>query len=237
MTEKTAGNIILMTLICLVIFWVFMALRPVQAQSDPESCWLQQSGSSYRPNYDPRASEWEPPDPPDRAPDFYYNPEAGEDRGVPAPLPRPRPDAPVLTYPGENFDAWLEKTRPPVPYLETRRHFSAEALPGMTLTPSWMMTTRGSRAAGAPLPTPGSLPHVEMLPIPSDQQIARAALDRIPIYSRNGRYMAPYSTMLLPGFEREAFYNFLRNQRPSTNIEDRRGEIQPTLQPGERSAA
>ena len=31
MTEKTAGNIILMTLICLVIFWVFMALRPANA--------------------------------------------------------------------------------------------------------------------------------------------------------------------------------------------------------------
>jgi hypothetical protein len=28
---KTAGNLILMTCICLIIFWVFMALRPAQA--------------------------------------------------------------------------------------------------------------------------------------------------------------------------------------------------------------
>jgi len=30
---KTYGNIILMATICIVIFWVFMALRPAQAQS------------------------------------------------------------------------------------------------------------------------------------------------------------------------------------------------------------
>jgi hypothetical protein len=30
---KPYGNVILMTLICIVIFWVFMALRPAQAQS------------------------------------------------------------------------------------------------------------------------------------------------------------------------------------------------------------
>jgi hypothetical protein len=30
---KSFGNLILMTLICLVIFWVFMALRPANAQS------------------------------------------------------------------------------------------------------------------------------------------------------------------------------------------------------------
>jgi len=29
---KTYGNIILMTVICIVIFWVFMALRPASAQ-------------------------------------------------------------------------------------------------------------------------------------------------------------------------------------------------------------
>ena len=29
---KTYGNIILMTVVCIVIFWVFMALRPAQAQ-------------------------------------------------------------------------------------------------------------------------------------------------------------------------------------------------------------
>ena len=29
---KTFGNIILMTVICIVIFWVFMALRPASAQ-------------------------------------------------------------------------------------------------------------------------------------------------------------------------------------------------------------
>ena len=28
---KTHGNVILMTAICIVIFWVFMALRPAQA--------------------------------------------------------------------------------------------------------------------------------------------------------------------------------------------------------------
>ena len=158
-------------------------------------------------------------------------------RGGDVPSPRPRPNAPVLTYPGESFDAWLEKSRPPVPHRESQRYFSArEAFPGITLTPSWMMTTRGSRAAGAPLPTPGSLPDVEMLPVPTDWQIARAAQDRIPVYTRDGRAMAPYSTMPLPGFNRDAFYNFLRNQPPSTNIEDRRGEIQPTIQPGERPA-
>ena len=153
------------------------------------------------------------------------------------PLPRSRPDAPVLTYPGESFDAWERKTRSPVPHQESQRYFSAkEAFPGLNLTPAWMMTTRGSRAAGAPSPTPGSLPHAEMLPVPTDLQIARAAVDRTPVYTRDGRAMAPYSTMPLPGFEREAFYNFLRNQPPSTNIEDRRGEIQPTLQPGEKPA-
>jgi hypothetical protein len=153
------------------------------------------------------------------------------------PLPWPRPNAPVLTYPGESFDAWERKTRSPMPYQESQRYFSAkEAFPGLNLTPSWMMTTRGSRAAGAPSPTPGSLPHAEMLPVPTDLQIARATVDRTPVYTRDGRAMAPYSTMPLPGFEGEAFYNFLRNQPPSTNIEDRRGEIQPTLQPGEKPA-
>jgi hypothetical protein len=153
------------------------------------------------------------------------------------PLPRPRPDAPVLTYPGESFDAWERKTRSPVPYQESQRYSSAkEAFPGLNLTPAWMMTTRGSRAAGAPSPTPGSLPQAEMLPEPTNLQIAKAAMDRTPIYTRDGRAMAPYSTMPLPGFEREAFYNFLRNQPLSTNIEDRRGEIQPSLQPGERLA-
>jgi len=29
---KTYGNLILMTVICIVIFWVFMALRPANAQ-------------------------------------------------------------------------------------------------------------------------------------------------------------------------------------------------------------
>src|SRR5262245_13288351 len=31
MSGKTVGNLILMTLICAVIFWVFMALRPARA--------------------------------------------------------------------------------------------------------------------------------------------------------------------------------------------------------------
>ena len=31
MSSKTVGNLILMTLICVVIFWVFMALRPARA--------------------------------------------------------------------------------------------------------------------------------------------------------------------------------------------------------------
>jgi len=31
---KTYGNIILMTVICIVIFWVFMALRPANAFSE-----------------------------------------------------------------------------------------------------------------------------------------------------------------------------------------------------------
>jgi len=31
---KTFGNLILMTVICIVIFWIFMALRPAQAQSN-----------------------------------------------------------------------------------------------------------------------------------------------------------------------------------------------------------
>jgi hypothetical protein len=31
MNGKTIGNLILMTLICVVILWVFMALRPAQA--------------------------------------------------------------------------------------------------------------------------------------------------------------------------------------------------------------
>ena len=29
---KTYGNLILMTVVCIVIFWVFMALRPANAQ-------------------------------------------------------------------------------------------------------------------------------------------------------------------------------------------------------------
>jgi hypothetical protein len=33
MTMKSFGNLILMTLICIVIFWVFMALRPAQAEA------------------------------------------------------------------------------------------------------------------------------------------------------------------------------------------------------------
>jgi len=32
MTMKSFGNLILMALICIVIFWIFMALRPAQAQ-------------------------------------------------------------------------------------------------------------------------------------------------------------------------------------------------------------
>jgi len=33
---KTYGNIILMTVICIVIFWVFMALRPASAGGCPQ---------------------------------------------------------------------------------------------------------------------------------------------------------------------------------------------------------
>ena len=36
---KTYGNLILMTVICIVIFWVFMALRPTHA-ADDESFYL-----------------------------------------------------------------------------------------------------------------------------------------------------------------------------------------------------
>src|SRR6516225_7564890 len=35
MNGKTAGNLILMTTICIVVFWIFMALRPAQAQIMP----------------------------------------------------------------------------------------------------------------------------------------------------------------------------------------------------------
>ena len=31
---KTYGNLILMTVICIIIFWVFMALRPAHAADD-----------------------------------------------------------------------------------------------------------------------------------------------------------------------------------------------------------
>jgi hypothetical protein len=33
MNGKTIGNLTLVTAICIVVFWVFMALQPVQAQS------------------------------------------------------------------------------------------------------------------------------------------------------------------------------------------------------------
>jgi hypothetical protein len=39
---KTYGNIILMTVICIVIFWVFMALRPAQAPWQPRSLVVSQ---------------------------------------------------------------------------------------------------------------------------------------------------------------------------------------------------
>jgi hypothetical protein len=35
---KTTGNLILMTLICIVIFMVFMAIRPVAAHAEREWC-------------------------------------------------------------------------------------------------------------------------------------------------------------------------------------------------------
>ena len=35
MSGRTIGNLILMTLICVVIFWVFMAMRPVRAGETP----------------------------------------------------------------------------------------------------------------------------------------------------------------------------------------------------------
>jgi hypothetical protein len=37
---KTYGNLVLMTAICIVIFWIFMAIRPVQAgeQTRMRSC-------------------------------------------------------------------------------------------------------------------------------------------------------------------------------------------------------
>jgi len=35
MNGKTAGNLILMTTICIVIFWIFMALRPANADTGP----------------------------------------------------------------------------------------------------------------------------------------------------------------------------------------------------------
>ena len=33
MNGKTTGNLVLMTAICIVIFWMFMALRPASAQA------------------------------------------------------------------------------------------------------------------------------------------------------------------------------------------------------------
>jgi hypothetical protein len=33
MNGKTVGNLILMTALCIVVFWIFMALRPAHAQS------------------------------------------------------------------------------------------------------------------------------------------------------------------------------------------------------------
>jgi hypothetical protein len=35
MKGSTIGNLILMTLICVVIFWVFMAFRPARAGETP----------------------------------------------------------------------------------------------------------------------------------------------------------------------------------------------------------
>jgi hypothetical protein len=43
---KTYGNLILMTVICIVIFWVFMALRPASAQDArrlPDGTWQMQN--------------------------------------------------------------------------------------------------------------------------------------------------------------------------------------------------
>ena len=42
---KTYGNIILMTAICVVIFWAFMALRPAQARNIPPPDYSQCTGS------------------------------------------------------------------------------------------------------------------------------------------------------------------------------------------------
>ena len=76
MTERTAGNIILMTVICIVIFWIFMALRPAQAET----------ARAVRPN-DPIGEcgelENSPPCPPgamyerDRTPAVHVTQEAG----------------------------------------------------------------------------------------------------------------------------------------------------------------
>src|SRR6516225_646690 len=44
MTERTAGNIILMTVICIVIFWIFMALRPAHADLPKPRLWNCESG-------------------------------------------------------------------------------------------------------------------------------------------------------------------------------------------------
>jgi hypothetical protein len=48
---KSLGNLILMTLICLVIFWIFMALRPAQAQlfGPPASSSINLTGNPYGP--------------------------------------------------------------------------------------------------------------------------------------------------------------------------------------------
>ena len=63
---KTYGNIILMTVICIVIFWVFMALRPASAQQfiggsgdygrrhsyqRSSITWTPQEAACYRANY------------------------------------------------------------------------------------------------------------------------------------------------------------------------------------------
>ena len=63
-----------------------------------------------------------------------------------------------------------------------------------------------------------------MLPVPTDEQIRAAAQSRSPTMQDLSLQKGPRDW---PGFNRERFQNFLQNQPPSTNIEDRRNEVLP----------
>jgi hypothetical protein len=212
---KSFGNLILMTVICIVIFWIFMAIRPANAGMQGNMPKPVQP----LPKYPPIVCV---------APNWAITPCRDRQPQVPQPVSDHMP-----SLVGERGPEMFVPNQPgvviPLPRSDPRRDLSGlrGMMEGIDNYINWGQQTNlpGSLAPASPQ---------QMLPIPTDEQIRAglhapfggpASLEDLSPAQQHSNYLAEqfYPTSQLPNLRinPEAWDRFLREQVPSKRVEYR----------------